>query len=945
MLVVLKSDSQGVPERPRDFPVPTLPPGEVYLDENHVRPGLAMNQGQYDTAKDIVLDLLGWGVPPDYLVDCNLSREIIFYVFSELNLRLPPNLDVTGLVQYTPSIVAKHSRSLLNRPSDASSRPTLPDKPSAGTTSPAPPSPPASASTLHDIERQRREELLARKAVQASRKTKVSDDSAAPDQDVEMPTVPVANEAVDDFLKSIGDTSASPEVKPEPTDAMDVDDVILAAGGSVGSPSNGAATPDLAIQSEPTDSPPPTDEAADAQVPKKRASRRGTKRPTAADFVDIDTGSRNGHRGAVPPMKRKSASFASVSGQRKLVIDLSDSEGGDEPMPDAETDGGSGYASPAPGRGLATPPVAPASLVEKEEQIRKMKDLIAQREKSRLQKTLTRSTPAESVRDDTIKDSVPQSAIAATPQADTEVPAASTEDSTMPGKDATIGQDTQEPVAVEVESASSSAQRQTPTTIPVHPKRDASPREERKFEHYAPYSSLLSSYPHLLATASRFSSSNPSLSSSSSIPCAPSSSISSLPSASSAAVPLPSLKPLRLATATKRVCQYEVPGGGTCRDAGCEDIHLGQMGSLEPSDSETVEYVARLNASIPNHSHRDTTPTMRKRQRTSLEELPQEPIDDPGNNFIADDVESGDDDDDDKPKGGQKQGRRKIKIEFIQDKSRRHITFSKRKAGIMKKAYELSTLTGTQVLLLVVSETGLVYTFTTAKLQPLVTQPEGKNLIQACLNAPHGTLPSSMPVGQPIGRSSGPGGSPSSNIPGGLSISGGPPNSSSKEDDEPGDEDEPHPSAGAPASNTRTATSPHANAPPPLSIPSGSPTSPQQTHAPSATSPAQYSAGGTYHHPQHQAHDAGGQMQAALPPRRVPPADSNWVVLPLPPRINSTGRRMRKDRYKVVGTTGDEMHSPREHDTIFHARPCSLALAVTYNYCPLGRSLSVFSLA
>jgi hypothetical protein len=52
------------------------------------------------------------------------------------------------------------------------------------------------------------------------------------------------------------------------------------------------------------------------------------------------------------------------------------------------------------------------------------------------------------------------------------------------------------------------------------------------------------------------------------------------------------------------------------------------------------------------------------------------------------------------------------------------------------KAYELSTLTGTQVLLLVVSETGLVYTFTTTKLQPIVTKPEGKNLIQACLNTP-----------------------------------------------------------------------------------------------------------------------------------------------------------------------------------------------------------------
>ncbi|CAK7902887.1 transcription factor of morphogenesis Mcm1p [[Candida] anglica] len=98
----------------------------------------------------------------------------------------------------------------------------------------------------------------------------------------------------------------------------------------------------------------------------------------------------------------------------------------------------------------------------------------------------------------------------------------------------------------------------------------------------------------------------------------------------------------------------------------------------------------------------------------------------------------GDDDDDDEPSTGGKQQkeRRKIEIKFIQDKSRRHITFSKRKAGIMKKAYELSVLTGTQVLLLVVSETGLVYTFTTPKLQPLVTKSEGKNLIQACLNAP-----------------------------------------------------------------------------------------------------------------------------------------------------------------------------------------------------------------
>lgn len=42
-----------------------------------------------------------------------------------------------------------------------------------------------------------------------------------------------------------------------------------------------------------------------------------------------------------------------------------------------------------------------------------------------------------------------------------------------------------------------------------------------------------------------------------------------------------------------------------------------------------------------------------------------------------------DDDEDDDDKPGRE--RRKIEIKFIQDKSRRHITFSKRKAGIMKK--------------------------------------------------------------------------------------------------------------------------------------------------------------------------------------------------------------------------------------------------------------------
>lgn len=45
------------------------------------------------------------------------------------------------------------------------------------------------------------------------------------------------------------------------------------------------------------------------------------------------------------------------------------------------------------------------------------------------------------------------------------------------------------------------------------------------------------------------------------------------------------------------------------------------------------------------------------------------------------------------------------------------------------KAYELSTLTGTQVMLLVASETGHVYTFATKKLQPMITSEAGKALV------------------------------------------------------------------------------------------------------------------------------------------------------------------------------------------------------------------------
>ncbi|TFK28326.1 hypothetical protein FA15DRAFT_701212 [Coprinopsis marcescibilis] len=45
-----------------------------------------------DRAKTLVLDLLGWGVEPEYLVTCGVSSQLIYRVFTDLNLRLPGNL-------------------------------------------------------------------------------------------------------------------------------------------------------------------------------------------------------------------------------------------------------------------------------------------------------------------------------------------------------------------------------------------------------------------------------------------------------------------------------------------------------------------------------------------------------------------------------------------------------------------------------------------------------------------------------------------------------------------------------------------------------------------------------------------------------------------------------------------------------------------------------------
>jgi hypothetical protein len=85
-------------------------------------------------------------------------------------------------------------------------------------------------------------------------------------------------------------------------------------------------------------------------------------------------------------------------------------------------------------------------------------------------------------------------------------------------------------------------------------------------------------------------------------------------------------------------------------------------------------------------------------------------------------------------------GRVKIDIEFMKDKQKRCTTFSKRKSGLMKKSYELATLTGSQVMVLVASETGHVYTYATKKFQPVLNSTPGRKLIQTCLASDNASI-------------------------------------------------------------------------------------------------------------------------------------------------------------------------------------------------------------
>lgn len=52
-----------------------------------------MTKEELDRAKCLVLDLLGWGIAPEYLVEFGLSPGAIYQVITDLRLPLSSNLE------------------------------------------------------------------------------------------------------------------------------------------------------------------------------------------------------------------------------------------------------------------------------------------------------------------------------------------------------------------------------------------------------------------------------------------------------------------------------------------------------------------------------------------------------------------------------------------------------------------------------------------------------------------------------------------------------------------------------------------------------------------------------------------------------------------------------------------------------------------------------------
>jgi len=79
---------------------------------------------EYEEAKGLILDLLGFGMSPEDLIDTNVSKRLVVYCMREMNLRIPFNVDLSDIVPYEPPPILP-----LTSPSPEATEPSPTDTP------------------------------------------------------------------------------------------------------------------------------------------------------------------------------------------------------------------------------------------------------------------------------------------------------------------------------------------------------------------------------------------------------------------------------------------------------------------------------------------------------------------------------------------------------------------------------------------------------------------------------------------------------------------------------------------------------------------------------------------------------------------------------------------------------------------------------------------------
>ncbi|KAJ0452272.1 putative transcription factor MADS-type1 family [Helianthus annuus] len=65
--------------------------------------------------------------------------------------------------------------------------------------------------------------------------------------------------------------------------------------------------------------------------------------------------------------------------------------------------------------------------------------------------------------------------------------------------------------------------------------------------------------------------------------------------------------------------------------------------------------------------------------------------------------------------------RGKVELKRIENTTSRQVTFTKRRNGLLKKAYELSVLCDAEVAMIIFSQKGKLYDFSSSKYVPLLS--------------------------------------------------------------------------------------------------------------------------------------------------------------------------------------------------------------------------------